>query len=113
MRSTLGRASLERCSHFSVAAQSIRQPYLPRRAAFRLKQDMQLRFSAMTRKFDINVESLREEIQTVAGSVTALADEMRRATEAIRKDRTADREVLRRSLLNHADRLHVLERDDH
>jgi predicted phage gp36 major capsid-like protein len=70
---------------------------------------MEMRFSAMNRKIDVNVEALRSDIQTVAESVTALTAEMRRTTEAMRKEHAADREILRQSLLNHAERLHSLE----
>lgn len=73
--------------------------------------DMEQRFSAMSRKIDVNVESLRGDIQTIAESVGALAAEMRRTTEAMRKEHAADREVLRQSLLNHAERLHSLEQE--
>ncbi len=71
--------------------------------------DMELRFSAMSRNIDVNVEALRGDIQTVAETVTALTSEMRRTTDAMRKEHSADREVLRQSLLNDADRLHSLE----
>ena len=72
--------------------------------------DMELRFSAMSRKIDVNVEALRGDIQTVAETVTALTSEMRRTTDAMRAEHAADREVLRQSLLNHAERLHSLAR---
>ena len=71
--------------------------------------DIELRFSAMDRKIDINVEALRGDIQTVAETVTALTSEMRRTTDAMRKEHAADREVLRQALLNHAERLHSME----
>jgi len=71
--------------------------------------DIVLRFSAMSRKIDVNVEALRGDIQTAAETVTALTSEMRRTTDAIRKEHAADRGVLRQSLLNHAERLHSLE----
>lgn len=71
--------------------------------------DMEQRFSAMSRKIDVNVEALRSDIQTVAETVTALTSEMRRTTDAMRKEHAADREILRQSLLNHAERLHTLE----
>ncbi len=72
--------------------------------------EMELRFSALGRKIDVNVEALRGDIQTVGESVTSLAAEMRRTTDAMRKEHAADREVLRLSLLNHAGRIHDLER---
>ena len=68
------------------------------------------RFSAMSRKIDVNVEALRGDIQGVAETVAALAAEMRRTTDAIRQEHAADREILRQGLTNHADRLHRLER---
>ena len=72
--------------------------------------EMELRFSALNRKIDVNVESLRGDIQGVAELVTSHIAEMRRTTEALRKEHAADREVLRLSLLNHAERIHVLQR---
>lgn len=68
------------------------------------------RFSAMSRKIDVNVEALRGDIQGVAETVAALAAEMRRRTDAIRQEHAAGREILRQGLTNHADRLHRLER---
>ena len=71
--------------------------------------DIELRFSAMSRKIDVNVEALRGDIQTVVEVVTALTNEMRRTTEAMRSEHAADREILRLSLLNQGERLHSLE----
>ncbi len=71
--------------------------------------DMEQRFSAMSRKIDVNVEALRADMQTVAETLTGLTNEMRRTTDAMRKEHAADREILRQSLLNHAERLHRLE----
>ena len=72
--------------------------------------DMEQRFSAMSRKIDVNVEALRADMQTVAETLTGLTNEMRRTTDAMRKEHAADREILRQSLLNHAERVHRLER---
>jgi hypothetical protein len=71
--------------------------------------DMELRFSAIDRKIDVSFEALRGDIQTVAELVTSLAAEMRRSTDAMRKEHAADREILRLSLLNHAERIYKLE----
>lgn len=71
--------------------------------------DMEQRFSATNRKIDVNVDALRSDVQAVAAHVTALTDEMRRTTDAIRKEHAADREIFRQSLLNHAGRIHALE----
>ena len=71
--------------------------------------EMDLRFQTMSGKIDIITESLRDDIRAVATTVTALAEEMRRSTDAIRKEHAVDREVLRQSLVNHGERIYVLE----
>jgi signal transduction histidine kinase len=71
--------------------------------------DMELRFSAMSRKIDITVEALRGDIQTVVEVVTTLTNEMRRTTDAMRKEHSADRAVVNLALEQHARRLHDLE----
>lgn len=72
--------------------------------------EMELRFSALDRKINVSVEALRSDIRTVAETITAVTAEMRRTTDSIRQEHAADREVLRLSLLNHAARIHKLER---
>jgi hypothetical protein len=72
--------------------------------------EMDQRLLTMTGKIDIITESLRSDMQSVASTVTTFADEMRRTTDAIRQEHVADREVLRQSLVNHGERIHVIER---
>jgi hypothetical protein len=70
---------------------------------------MDQRLLTMTGKIDIITESLRSDMQSVASTVTALTDEMRRTTDAIRTEHAADREVLRQSLVNHGERIQRFE----
>ena len=70
---------------------------------------MELRLDALDHKIDISVESLRSDIKTVLDAVGALADEMRRTTAAVRKEHTADREILKLALQDRSIRLQDLE----
>ena len=50
---------------------------------------------ALDRKIDLNAESLKGDIHAAVEAVVALADELRRATNWIRTEHTADREAFR------------------
>ena len=56
--------------------------------------DAELRDMALSRKIDVNTESLRSDLRTVLDAVASLGDEMRRTTDAIRQEHAADRTVL-------------------
>lgn len=78
--------------------------------------EAELRDIALSRKIDVNTESLRGEIRTVLDAVGSLADEMRRTTDSIRAEHAADRKILTLAIGQHATRLFALEegsrRDD-
>lgn len=71
--------------------------------------DAELRDMALSRKIDVNTESLRSDLRTVLAAVASLGDEMRRTTDAIRQEHAADRTVLTLAIEEHARRLHDLE----
>jgi hypothetical protein len=48
--------------------------------------DAELRDSALSRKIDVNTESLCSDLRTVLDAVASLGDEMRRTTDAIRRE---------------------------
>ena len=70
---------------------------------------IETRFEALDSKIDISVESLRGDIKTVLDAVGGLASELRRTTEAIRKEHAADREILKLALKDHTIRLQATE----
>lgn len=74
-------------------------------------QDAELRDLALSRKIDVATEALRGDLRTVLDSVASLGGEMRRTTDAIRKEHAADRAVLTTAVEQHARRLHALEPD--
>ena len=59
------------------------------------------RLDALDNKIGVSVESLRGDLKTVVEILTAHIAEMRRTTESIRKEGAADREILKRAILNH------------
>lgn len=69
----------------------------------------ELRDMALSRKVDVNTESLRSDLRTVLDAVASLGDEVRRTTDAIRQEHAADRAVHALALEQHATRLHDLE----
>ena len=71
--------------------------------------DAELRDMTLSRKIDVNTESLRSDLRTVLDAVASLGDEMRRTTDAIRQEHAADRSVHGLALEEHARRLHDLE----
>lgn len=75
-------------------------------------REAELRGIALSRKIDVNAESLRGEIRTVLDAVGSLADEMRRTTDSIRAEHAADRKILTLAIEQHATRLFTLEQND-
>jgi len=71
--------------------------------------DAEMRDLALSSKVDVTVESLRDEIRSVANAVASLGDEMRRTVDTVRKEHAADRNVLTVTLQQHARRLNDLE----
>ena len=67
------------------------------------------RMSALDSKFDVFAEAIRDDIKTIIEVVTAGTDEMRRTTEAIRKEHAADRRLIRSILDDQSVRLRTLE----
>ena len=63
------------------------------------------RMSALENKLDVVAESLRGDIRTVLDAVVANTDEMRRTTDAIRKEHEADRRLARAILQDHSIRM--------
>jgi hypothetical protein len=70
--------------------------------------DAELRDLTLSRKIDVNTESLRSDVRMVLDAVASLGDEMRRTTDAIRQEHAADRAVHGLALEEHARRLHDL-----
>ena len=68
------------------------------------------RMAALDSKLDIFSETIRGDLKTVLEAVTAGTEEMRRTTEAIRKEHAADRGLTRSILNDHAVRIRELER---
>ncbi len=73
-------------------------------------QDAELRDSALSRKIDVNTESLRGDLRTVLDAVTELAEEVRRTTTSIRKEHAADRDIFRLAIEQHSRRINPLEK---
>ena len=67
------------------------------------------RLTTMGRKFDIQTEAIREDLQTTAATLNAFAEESRRTAESMRKEHAADRAVLTVTLQQHARRVSDLE----
>lgn len=67
------------------------------------------RITALNNKIDVSVEAMRGDIKSVADVLVAVAGEMRRTTESIRKEGAADREVLKLALQDHTVRLQAIE----
>jgi hypothetical protein len=64
----------------------------------------ELRDFALSQKIDVQTESLRADIKAVLDAVGSLTDEMRRASESIRKEHETDRKLTRLTLLDHTKR---------
>jgi hypothetical protein len=73
-------------------------------------ENIDARLDKLEHKFDVQVESLRVDIQTVLEALTAFTDEMRRTTASIRREGAADREILKLALQDHGRRIHGLEK---
>lgn len=73
--------------------------------------EAELRDHALSRKIDVNTESLRADFQTLVEIVTANTDEARRTTIALRAEHAADRDILRLALEQHSRRLNDLEHE--
>ena len=71
--------------------------------------DVEARDLALSGKIDVNTEAVRGDVKTVLDGVTSLAAELRRTTEALRQEHSADRALLTLSLQQHARRLHDME----
>ena len=65
------------------------------------------RMSALASKIDIFADGIRGDLKTVLEAVTAGTEEMRRTTEAIRKEHEADRRLTRSILDDHSHRLRI------
>jgi len=73
-------------------------------------QDAEPRDSALSRKIDVNTESLRRDLRTVLDAVTELAEEVRRTTTSIRQEHAADRDIFRLAIEQHSRRINPLEK---
>ena len=71
------------------------------------------RMFALENKVNVVAESIRADLQTVLQAVTAGTEEMRRTTEAIRKEHEADRRLTRSILEDHPKRIRTLEHQRH
>lgn len=67
------------------------------------------RMFSLESKVDVGFETMRGEIKTVLEAVTAGTQEMRRTTEAMRKEHEADRRLTRAILLDHSHRIPTIE----
>ena len=67
------------------------------------------RMFALENKLDIVADSIRADLKTVLEAVTAGTDEMRRTTDAIRKEHQTDRRLIMSILDDHRHRLRTLE----
>ena len=63
------------------------------------------RMSGLETKLDVFAETIRGDIKTILEVVTAGTNEMRRTTEAIRKEHAADRRLMMSILNDHSNRL--------
>jgi hypothetical protein len=67
------------------------------------------RMFALENKLDVVADSIRADLKTVLEAVTAGTEEMRRTTDAIRKEHQADRRLMTSILDDHSHRLRTLE----
>ena len=67
------------------------------------------RMSALENKLDVVADSIRADLKTILEAVTAGTEEMRRITDAIRKEHQADRRLIMSILDDHSHRLRALE----
>ena len=67
------------------------------------------RMFALENKLDVVADSIRADLKTVLEAVTAGTEEMRRTTDAIRKEHHADRRLMMSILDDHSHRLRTLE----
>src|SRR5688572_31876365 len=67
------------------------------------------RMFALENKLDVVADSIRADLKTVLEAVTAGTEEMRRITDAIRKEHQADRRLIVPILDDHSHRLRALE----
>ena len=67
------------------------------------------RMFALESKMDVFGDAIRADIKTVLEAVTAGTEEMRRITDAIRKEHQADRRLTMTILNDHSHRLRALE----
>ena len=67
------------------------------------------RMFGLENKVNVVAESIRSDLRTVLEAVTAGTEEMRRTTDAIRKEHEADRRLARSILQDHSVRLQALE----
>jgi hypothetical protein len=72
--------------------------------------DAELRDLALSRKIDVNTESVRGDLKTVLDAVSSLADEIRRGFDSIRQEHHADRAVVTAAVEQHARRLREIEK---
>jgi archaellum component FlaC len=70
------------------------------------------RMFAVENKLDVVADSIRADLKTVLEAVTAGTEEMRRTTDAIRKEHQADRRLMMSILDDHSHRLRMLEGRD-
>ena len=78
---------------------------MPRGSMDRLED----RMLALENKLDVVADSIRADLKTVLEAVTAGTEEMRRITDAIRKEHQADRRLMMSILDDHSHRLRALE----
>ena len=67
------------------------------------------RMFALESKMDVFADAIRGDIKTVLEAVTAGTEEMRRRTEAIRKEHEADRRLMMSILNDHSHHLRAVE----
>jgi hypothetical protein len=72
-------------------------------------EEVEQRDLALSRKIDVQVEAIREDLQATAGALNTFAEESRRTAESMRKEHAADRAVLTVTLQQHARRIYDLE----
>ena len=85
---------------------TVAEGFLETRTRF---HEMEQRDHALTRKIDVQVEAIREDLQSTAAALNAFAEESRRTAESMRREHAADRAVLTVTLQQHARRIHDLE----
>jgi len=67
------------------------------------------RMVALDSKLDVFSETIRDDIKNVLDAISAGTDEMRRTTQAIRKEHEADRRLMKAILTDHATRIRTVE----